>query len=301
MTQPRIGITGWPFRDWSAERTLVKVHEYGINYLDFWPEMRGEASSEAVIQRAEQLGVTLYCYNVPDKPRLGAWDSGDAVRADLIARIREAKQLQIPNVQLYGGASPGRSPDATARECAEVLKPVIEYADAVDVTLWFENDYDESGTDRDRSAINRTPEAVRALLEAVGSPRLKATYDTCNFVIAGSEGFPFGYELLRPYIANVHVKDARHYDRSLLGEVPAGTVLTSDVVQGQYVPVPAGQGTANLDALLRRMVADHYDGFVTLDALCRAEQADQFFPGDLRFVRERFESGRPLVKEEIPR
>lgn len=281
----KIGIAGWPFRQWPFKRTLEYVSGLGVSELDYWPDMAADRPLNDVRVAASHANVVLYCYNVSAHPRLGTEADPEQIRAPLRQAIEEAVRLEIPRVQFYGAASGEASGAKVLSRAIAVIEPVVELAEQAGVTLWFENDYDESGTDLHGTAINRTPESVDALLRHFDSKAFRATFDLCNFVIAGTEGYPSGYELLRPFIENVHVKDARRLTAS--AAVPGGRddVITSDVHGGAFLPVPAGEGVCNLAGLLHRVSLDSFCGYVTLDALCRGEQAGRFFPNDFDYVR----------------
>jgi sugar phosphate isomerase/epimerase len=47
----------------------------------------------------------------------------------------------------------------------------------------------------------------------VGSDRLKVVWDPANAFVSGEDSaFPDGYEAVKPYMAHVHIKDARLLD-----------------------------------------------------------------------------------------
>jgi 3-dehydroshikimate dehydratase len=80
------------------------------------------------------------------------------------------------------------------------------------------------------------------VLERIQDPHLGAILDPANFILAGQEPYPDGYEALRTRIKSVHVKDAAN-----------GSV------------VPAGEGEGRFPELLRHMHADGFDGVFALE------------------------------------
>ena len=63
------------------------------------------------------------------------------------------------------------------------------------------------------------PQRCADLIESVGSPALRATFDAANFVQCGVRPHQEGYALLRPYLVYMQIKDAL----AATGEVvPAG-------------------------------------------------------------------------------
>jgi sugar phosphate isomerase/epimerase len=107
-------------------------------------------------------------------------------------------------------------------------------ARAADVILLHENDQNIYG-----DTIARCVD----LLASIGDAHLRTVLDPANFIQCGERPYPDGYAALRPWLRHVHVKDAR----------PDGTVVV------------AGEGAAEWPALLRRLLADGYDGFFTLE------------------------------------
>ncbi|MCM3269828.1 sugar phosphate isomerase/epimerase family protein [Paenibacillus elgii] len=89
---------------------------------------------------------------------------------------------------------------------------------------------------------------VRRLLDAVASPHLRALYDPGNDLWDpdGELPYPDGYEHLRGQICHIHLKDA---------------VRTADGVQG----VAIGEGEVDYRALLLRLLADGYDGYLVVE------------------------------------
>lgn len=103
------------------------------------------------------------------------------------------------------------------------------------VTLLHENE---------KGIYGDTAKRCLDLLETINSPHLKATFDSANFVQVGEEPFPKAYEILKPWIAYIHVKDALFTD----GQVTV-----------------AGEGDSNYDMFIERLVADGYRGFLSIE------------------------------------
>ena len=80
-------------------------------------------------------------------------------------------------------------------------------------------------------------------MKCFAGPHFKAVFDFANFVQAGQDTLE-AYELLKPYIAYIHVKDALLRDGSV---------------------VPAGYGDGNVREILRRLKAHGYSGYLSLE------------------------------------
>src|SRR5215469_2414589 len=88
------------------------------------------------------------------------------------------------------------------------------------------------------------PERCADIIASVGSPALRATFDAANFVQCGIRPHSEAYELLRPYLVYVQVKDA--------------LMATGDVV-------PAGQGDGQVPETLAALRDAGFDGYLSLE------------------------------------
>jgi sugar phosphate isomerase/epimerase len=116
------------------------------------------------------------------------------------------------------------------------------------ITLVHENDTDLYGD---------TEERCLDVFQTVQSPSLRAAFDPANFIVSGEVPYPDAYDALSPWLAHVHVKDAR----------PDRTV------------VAAGEGEARWPDLLDRMRSDGYDGIFSLEPHLQAAGRYQGFSG----------------------
>jgi len=88
------------------------------------------------------------------------------------------------------------------------------------------------------------PERCADLIVSVGSPALRATFDAANFVQCGVRPHTDGYELLRPHLVYLQVKDAL----AATGQV-----------------VPAGQGDGEVRETLAALAASGFSGYASLE------------------------------------
>jgi sugar phosphate isomerase/epimerase len=88
------------------------------------------------------------------------------------------------------------------------------------------------------------PERCADLITSVGSPALQATFDAANFVQCGVRPHTDGYQLLRPHLVYLQVKDAL----AATGEV-----------------VPAGQGDGEVRETLAALAASGFSGYASLE------------------------------------
>jgi sugar phosphate isomerase/epimerase len=101
-----------------------------------------------------------------------------------------------------------------------------------------------------------------------GSPALRATFDAANFVQCGVRPYDDGYQLLRPHLAYVQVKDAL----AATGEVvPAGY---ADGQVAQTLATLRDSGFTGLLSLEPHLAsADRFGGFSGPEGFRRAASA----------------------------
>ena len=154
-----------------------------------------------------------------------------------------AERLGTRNVIVFAlpkGEADSPGPAGPPQVVIDSLAEAAEKARAGGFRLLLENG---GGTWAD------TSEAAAAVLEAVGSEALRLTWDPANVAHAAGGGDPVaeGYPLVRPFVANVHVKDV-----AVAGGGPAWTML--------------GDGVIDWPGQLRRLREDDYAGPLTVES-----------------------------------
>lgn len=128
----------------------------------------------------------------------------------------------------------GEIPAFYREKVMEQMGQFVDYAAANEAVLLHEN---EKGIYGEMAA------ECLELMKAFAGPHFRAVFDFANFVQAGQDTLE-AYELLKPYIAYIHVKDALLRDGSV---------------------VPAGYGDGNVKEILRRLKVDGYSGYLSLE------------------------------------
>ena len=125
----------------------------------------------------------------------------------------------------------------TEEERAEVFRRIrvmIDYAQKEDVILLHENEKDIYGD---------TAERCLELMQEFAGPNFKVIFDPANFVQC-QEDTMRAYQMLRPYIEYMHIKDAMSCDESV---------------------VPAGYGDGNVKWILQNLFQTGFNGFLSLE------------------------------------
>ncbi len=157
-----------------------------------------------------------------------------------LARMRHAAEvahlLEAPYIRVFSFFIPaGDNPDDHRDEVLRRMRQLTDVAEEAGVTLLHENEKDIYGD---------IPRRCLDIVESVGSPRLRLAWDAANFVQVGVQPFTEGYELLRPHLEYMQIKDALLAN----GEV-----------------VPSGQGDGEMVATLRALHHDGFDGYFSLE------------------------------------
>jgi len=187
--------------------------------------------------------------NAPDTSNLGwmddaffaSWENGcDALRQ----HMSELLPASIEFAQLFGARSliafsfnragaPAGSPPAGV---VETLQAAAEQVQSAGLQLLIET---EEGFWAD------TGERSAALAAAIDRPALGINWDPANSFCEGDVPFPDGYRHVRPFLRNVHFKDARR--------LPDGrSVFVED-------------GDIDWGGQIRALVNDGYDGTITVE------------------------------------
>lgn len=122
---------------------------------------------------------------------------------------------------------------------AQAMQEPAELLRKAGMTLVLESD----------PSVNATNAAkLMQVVSKVDHPNVRALWDPGNDIYDpdGEVPYPDGYHILRPYIAHVHVKDARLVDGK-----PEGT--------------PIGQGAVDWRGQFGALLADGYTGYVVLE------------------------------------
>ncbi len=271
------GVSSYGTGQWSLEELLGVLKRRDLHYLELWPytEEWGGPSwggssrvDDRFVERAlallEQYGVHVVSVNPSAQHRINRTSDVPAAQNVINACIELAAAFKAPFVDFYTGYNPTRDPFNTIRLFPRLIGPCIEHAEKRGVTLVLENHFDMRAEDPTGKDVVRWPESLLTLIETVGSERLRVNFDPCNFYIAGVEPYPYAYELLKPRISYIHMKDAVRFSELLYGDRQSRAVLT-DSIHGSFMPVPVGSGGINFEGLLNALKRDGYNGVLTFE------------------------------------
>ncbi len=183
--------------------------------------------------------------------------------------VEAARRLGASLVRVFSFFVPDGS---YGRHRAEIVRRLAAFAadaERAHVTLVLENESYLYGDSAERCLD---------LIESVGSAALRIAFDPANFVQVGVRPHAEAWPLLQPYVVHVHIKDAVAVDRTGLPPYPQ-RIPPERLMDSVRLP---GEGDGELRALLRDLVREQYQGFLTLEPHLARRLPDLGGPGRLR-------------------
>jgi len=147
--------------------------------------------------------------------------------------VKTAKVLGSKYIRIFSFYADGDWTTEKENEVFSRLEKMIAYAKENGVTLLHENEKDIFGDTKEKCLI---------LAERLSCENFALVFDPANFVQCGENTIK-AFELLKPYIEYLHIKDSKE----------DGTI------------VPAGEGEGNIDYILKELFKDGFDGFISLE------------------------------------
>lgn len=224
----------------SFELRVVEGKRFPMFEPDAWDRLKEQSKAFGINYTAVSPGL----FKVPLKS-----ESMDLHLNHLLPMSLDvADDLGVKTLILFG---PTRAVPADAGEFDEVvtlIKKAVEVAVARGFTVQLEN---LPGSWAD------TSDACFDLLEAVDHPDFGYVWDTGNLYESEQTHFRAGYEKLKPYIRNVHLKDGGFVD-------------------GKMVWMRYGTGVTDVKGQVEALIADDYKGTLVLEAACQPHEMDDF-------------------------
>jgi len=157
----------------------------------------------------------------------------------LPATFALAKKLAAPTVIIFGFHRQPQQPDPLLPQVIEAFRQIATMAETENLKIVIEN---EPGFWCD------TGKNTARIIAAVNSPYLRANWDPANALGTDETPYPDGYEAIKKWIANVHVKDT---------------------IKGSLIQcVPIGEGKIDWNGQVKALVQDRVVEHVTLETHC---------------------------------
>lgn len=149
--------------------------------------------------------------------------------------VEIAKIMETPYIRMFSFFIPeNEKPETYKEEVSARLGKFLDYAKEHNIILLHENEKDIYGDVACR---------CKEIMEAFYCDNFKAVFDFANFVQCGQDTLE-AYEMLKPYIAYIHIKDAYAKDGNV---------------------VPAGMGDGNVKEILKHLFDGGYEGVLSLE------------------------------------
>ena len=224
------------------DKQMTTLRQLGLSYLDTrgidgrGVEKYTASEARTVRERLDAEGLKVASVASPiGKIRI---TDDFAEHMEVFKRVVETAHIFGTDlIRMFSFFIPGNTEDEAYKYRDEVmdrLGAMRDYACAENVVLLHEN---EKGIYGD--SIDRCLDIMKNLY----SDNFKAVFDFANFVQCGQDTLK-AYDVLKSYIAYVHVKDA----------LADGGVVT-----------PAGRGDGHVKEILGMMYRDGYKGFLSLE------------------------------------
>ena len=225
---PELDLQLAALQEWDVTHLELRAAD-SVNVSAFTPEKVREVTA-----KLEAAGISVSSIGSP-LGKIGIQEDF-APHLDKLKRTLEIqKELGAPYVRMFSFYIPqDQNPADFREEVLDRLGRMVEEAKAWDSVLLHENEKDIYGDNASR---------CKELMDAFYGPHFQAVFDFANFVQVGQETLP-AYELLKPYVTYVHVKDAQW---------GTGTV------------VPASQGDGHVGEILADLIGGGWKGFLSLE------------------------------------
>ena len=243
------------------DEQLAAMRDFGIGYIEL-RHADGKNVSELtsadvkeIKQKLEESSIGVSAIGSPlGKIKL---DGDLDAHMETAKRVFEtANTLGAKYVRMFSFYAPdGEDITAMKGQVVEALGRMLAIAKSFGVTLCHENEAKIYGD---------IPVRCRELLDSFGG-ELKCVFDMGNFVLEGVDPYPAAYELLKPYIAYFHIKDALAAGAIVppgKGEARIREILTahSETAKGDFFVSlePHLQTFSGLNALVGRSFENPY-------------------------------------------
>lgn len=158
-----------------------------------------------------------------------------APHMDKLKRTLEIqKELGATYLRMFSFYIPqGADPAGYRGQVLDRLSAMAEEAKRWDAVMLHENE---------KAIYGDTASRCLDIMEQLASPSFRAVFDFANFIEVGQPTVE-AYDMLRPYIEYVHIKDAT----------------------GEKKIVPAGRGAGHVEDILGRLLGSGWSGFLSLE------------------------------------
>lgn len=267
---------------WSPEETAAKLHEYGYEGIEW----------RVVDEPPNPKGMDFWHGNKATIPA-----TGFGTYVDMMKRVASEHGLEIPALGTYVSCmDPIDAIEAAMQQATEVGAPklrvrVPNYDDSTSYVEAFDVARDRYKVVEDlarkhtvqalvelhHGTICPSASAGRRFVDGLDPEYIGIIHDCGNMVYEGYENYRMGLEVLGPYLAHVHVKNAKWIPLNFRKDRTVNWLCMAAAVQ---------KGIADLWELFRGLRAVGYDGWITLEDFSTERYPDERLPENLVWMRK---------------
>ncbi len=218
---------------------IENLQKLGMHYV----EMRGVDGNNLIYHTDEKVkeikerlggaGISLSALGSP-LGKIGINDPFEKHFEEFKRAVEIAHRMDAKNIRMFSFYVPEGQGSQYKEQVFDRLGQFVDYAKANDAVLLHENE---------KGIYGEMAKECRELMDAFYGDHFKAIFDFANFVQAKQDTLE-AYELLKDYIAYIHVKDAMWDNGSV---------------------VPAGMGDGNVAVILKNLYVNGFNGFLSLE------------------------------------
>ncbi len=220
----------------------------GVELLDvFWKDPHSEPCKALDLVKSKGLEVAAYAiannFVNPDASKRMAEVEKIKLGVDMALAL-ETKVVRV----FAGDLEPGIKFEDAKGWILEGLSEGARYAEQKGVVLALEN----------HGLLAGKGAQVKEIIETVGSPGLRATIDTGNFLLVNERPVD-AVRTLGTLAAHVHLKDMKKVGCCCVSESYAA------LDGSRYVGTVAGEGEVRIDEVVRLLEEAGYDGYLSIE------------------------------------
>ena len=218
---------------------IENLQKLGMHYV----EMRGVDGNNLIFHSDEKVkeikarldaaGISLSALGSP-LGKIGIEDPFEKHFEEFKRAVEIAHKMDAKNIRMFSFYVPEGKGVQYKEQVFDRLGRFVDYASANDAVLLHENE---------KGIYGEMAKECKELMDAFYGDHFKAIFDFANFVQAKQDTLE-AYELLKDYIAYIHVKDAIWENGNV---------------------VPAGMGDGNVAEILKKLYAKGFHGFLSLE------------------------------------
>lgn len=205
----------------------------GVMNFDGIPEFSDE-NKPKTLEKLKNNGLDFVCFGASSSFHDREKHEKNISEAKLT--VDYAKKFGVPFVRVFGNNVSPDDPETSMKNIIDGISAVCEYAEGSGVTVCLEIHGD----------VN-TPERLAKVINGLkGYKSFGIIWDVCHTFTGCGNDIDEVYEVIRPYVRHVHLKDAVRED-------------------GQTKLRTLGEGNINIEGIVKRLLDDGYDGYFSFE------------------------------------